>query len=560
MSRDSLGDALSDVLGDRYEAALDAALDTTRGGIDAIGDIYATLADRTDLPIAPLQRYALEVETIVGRLGELGEGQALELLGAATERALSQTSDAAGVARIALDRLQESHDALSEAGTRQAEVTLAWITRTDHATLIASALADDMAAIADGTFQASSALEVYDGIVEKSIILNPTRVRAGRAEIAALLDEQQAGFAVLGTVAEATGDQFLTLYDRIESGGAAATAAFVAHGGDIRGDAEMTAGEIIALGQSATESGAEQEAAAEQAGAAQQTLAEQVTTAADTQVAAQELVASVSQATAATVDSASATLATAVQTASDIVGPALVAGEQAFASFAGVAGVAAGDVAAASDDASEAVETSALSIGSDLSAGEAAFRQIGSAAAASAAVIVSSAARAASAAAGFAAAAQAAAAAAAAARRAGRGFSSTFSAGIREGAPEAVNTVNEMMAQIDEYLPTSDARRGPLSNLTASGEAFVSTFVTGLLSGRDNLVRSVSTLFGDVVAVSSDAVGGILEQFDAAASGLARSLGDVASTRFAEQLGGLVNREGISALLDIRRNWARGSR
>lgn len=62
--------------------------------------------------------------------------------------------------------------------------------------------------------------------------------------------------------------------------------------------------------------------------------------------------------------------------------------------------------------------------------------------------------------------------------RKGRAIIDSLVTGIVEGIP----FVEEALGLIDDFLPSSDARRGPLSTLTQSGRAFMNTFKEGAKS------------------------------------------------------------------------------
>jgi hypothetical protein len=65
---------------------------------------------------------------------------------------------------------------------------------------------------------------------------------------------------------------------------------------------------------------------------------------------------------------------------------------------------------------------------------------------------------------------------------AGTNLMITFADGIRSGISWAVGAVSDAVEEIMSYLPSSDAKRGPLSNLTASGAALMATFDKGIAS------------------------------------------------------------------------------
>lgn len=58
----------------------------------------------------------------------------------------------------------------------------------------------------------------------------------------------------------------------------------------------------------------------------------------------------------------------------------------------------------------------------------------------------------------------------------------TLTAGIKSAAMAPVNAVSDVLASVREYLPFSDAKKGPLSSLTASGAAIPGTMAKGVAS------------------------------------------------------------------------------
>lgn len=62
----------------------------------------------------------------------------------------------------------------------------------------------------------------------------------------------------------------------------------------------------------------------------------------------------------------------------------------------------------------------------------------------------------------------------------GRALVNTLTQGIKSAAMAPVEAVKGMLGNVREYLPFSDAKVGPLSNLTASGRAVVTTFAAGI--------------------------------------------------------------------------------
>ncbi len=74
----------------------------------------------------------------------------------------------------------------------------------------------------------------------------------------------------------------------------------------------------------------------------------------------------------------------------------------------------------------------------------------------------------------------------------GAAFLTTFTEGIKAVAMHPVEAVQGVLAKVREYLPFSDAKVGPLSSLTTSGAAFVTTFADGMDGGTKALAGKVS--------------------------------------------------------------------
>lgn len=64
--------------------------------------------------------------------------------------------------------------------------------------------------------------------------------------------------------------------------------------------------------------------------------------------------------------------------------------------------------------------------------------------------------------------------------------------GIKAKAGALVNSVKETLAGVREYLPFSDAKTGPLSQLTASGKAIMTTLGEGVNQGTGSLTGAVN--------------------------------------------------------------------
>ena len=80
----------------------------------------------------------------------------------------------------------------------------------------------------------------------------------------------------------------------------------------------------------------------------------------------------------------------------------------------------------------------------------------------------------------------------------GRLMASTFAAGVAEGAPEIEAAVARALASVDDYLPQSDALRGPLSRLTAAGRSIMATLARGVESAPNRLLDAVVDALPDL--------------------------------------------------------------
>ena len=79
---------------------------------------------------------------------------------------------------------------------------------------------------------------------------------------------------------------------------------------------------------------------------------------------------------------------------------------------------------------------------------------------------------------------------------AGLAFGQTLADGIRDSIGEAVAAAEELAQAVSDVLPSSDAKRGPLSHLTAQGQALPETLVKGMLRGVGMLTTAAQTLAG----------------------------------------------------------------
>ncbi|MFZ7934891.1 hypothetical protein ACO1D2_07950 [Bacillus thuringiensis] len=96
---------------------------------------------------------------------------------------------------------------------------------------------------------------------------------------------------------------------------------------------------------------------------------------------------------------------------------------------------------------------------------------------------------------------------------AGKGLLSAFTDGVKSGIQKAKNAVSDGMAAIRQYLPFSPAKKGPLSDLDKSGEAFFPTWYEAALTQVSKMQRVVGGAFQGVAKEANVALAGTgLEQ------------------------------------------------
>lgn len=78
--------------------------------------------------------------------------------------------------------------------------------------------------------------------------------------------------------------------------------------------------------------------------------------------------------------------------------------------------------------------------------------------------------------------------------KAGKGMANALAKGIRNAAGKAVNAATSLAKKIRKKLPGSDAREGPLSDLTAAGAALPETLAQGILGNRRKLSAAAETI------------------------------------------------------------------
>lgn len=83
---------------------------------------------------------------------------------------------------------------------------------------------------------------------------------------------------------------------------------------------------------------------------------------------------------------------------------------------------------------------------------------------------------------------------------AGRGLMNAFVSGVVAGISRAVAKVREGLARIRNMMPGSDAKEGPLSDITASGQALMATFEKGINSSTARPAEAFAARAPDVGA------------------------------------------------------------
>lgn len=96
----------------------------------------------------------------------------------------------------------------------------------------------------------------------------------------------------------------------------------------------------------------------------------------------------------------------------------------------------------------------------------------------------------------------------------GKGLLGEFVSGITAGFGKAVSAVSEGMSRVRAFLPFSPAKKGPLSDLDKSGEAFFPTWYNAALTQVGAMERSMGRAFGGVANQADVALAGTgLEAF-----------------------------------------------
>ena len=92
-------------------------------------------------------------------------------------------------------------------------------------------------------------------------------------------------------------------------------------------------------------------------------------------------------------------------------------------------------------------------------------------------------------------------------RNAGRGLMDAFVGGVQSKIDSVVATVRTALAKVEDLLPFSDAKEGPLSHITASGAALMTTFEKGINSSSARPAEAFAARAPDVGAVGGAGAG-----------------------------------------------------
>lgn len=101
----------------------------------------------------------------------------------------------------------------------------------------------------------------------------------------------------------------------------------------------------------------------------------------------------------------------------------------------------------------------------------------------------------------------------------GKGLLSSFTNGVKQGFNGAINAVYDGMKSIRQYLPFSPAKKGPLSDLDKSGEAFFPTWYNAAMTQVGSMQKAIGGAFSGVANEADVALAGTgLEAFTGGAT------------------------------------------
>ena len=82
---------------------------------------------------------------------------------------------------------------------------------------------------------------------------------------------------------------------------------------------------------------------------------------------------------------------------------------------------------------------------------------------------------------------------------AGAGLASAFAQGISSNSAQIINAVRAVLEEVRGMLPSSDAKWGPLSDITHSGRMLLRTFAAGAKNETPNFERLMAKNFEDAI-------------------------------------------------------------
>ena len=110
-------------------------------------------------------------------------------------------------------------------------------------------------------------------------------------------------------------------------------------------------------------------------------------------------------------------------------------------------------------------------------------------------------------------------------KKAGWNLMVALAKGIISGVSKAIDAVKDAVGSVRSYLPGSDAKVGPLSDLTASGAALMTTFGKGIASSNVDLSHTVEHIMPQSIAAAQPAASAAASNNTTNSSSI--SMGDV---------------------------------
>jgi len=103
----------------------------------------------------------------------------------------------------------------------------------------------------------------------------------------------------------------------------------------------------------------------------------------------------------------------------------------------------------------------------------------------------------------------------------------TLVTGIQTAAMAPVEAVKNVFEKVRNLLPFSDAKDGPFSNLTGSGQAIITTIIDGIENKATKIYDTVTNVFEKVKDFALTPINGILNAVDNVFSGVRNSVLDI---------------------------------